>query len=260
MAEALHKVAALRRTLLPLEEPRRLTRVALGHDDADLCLDGGLVRASLHEVFAAKGHAPAAIGFALGLAARASGGRHLFWIRQDFAALEQGEIAGSGVQSLGLPPSRLLLLRVADAKSALRAAADGLSCASLGAVLIELSGQAKVLDLTARRRLSLAAAAKGVTAILLRLDATPEASAAETRWHVRAAPSSPLAENWGAPCFDAELTRHRHGGLGRWTMQWDIDHGCFASENRAPAHPRAVAQAASDRQDREKAQGLRKTG
>ena len=75
----------------------------------------------------------------------------------------------------------------ADAADALRAANDALSCAALGAVVIEIPGRPKILDLMASRRLTLACAQKTVTAFLLRFNAEPEASTAETRWLVRAA-------------------------------------------------------------------------
>jgi protein ImuA len=243
MSEAVHTLAQLRRTLL-LEEERTHGRIALGHEGADAILKGGLQRGALHEVFADEGHAGAAIGFAALLAGHVSQGKPLLWIRQDFAALEYGEIAGSGIGALGFDPNRLLILRVSDATSALRAASDALSCAALGATLIEISGNPKVLDLTASRRLTLAATVKGVTAILLDLDAKVQASAAETRWLVRAGHSSQSEEDWGKPRFDARLLRNRHGGLGRWAMEWDPDHDCF--RNPAKANSRSLAAASSD--------------
>jgi protein ImuA len=233
--------------------------VALGHPGADECLRGGLQKGALHEVFAGDGHGIAAVGFAMALAARMSGKKPLLWIRQDYAALEYGELAGSGCLELGRAARDVLLLRVADAKDGLRATGDALSCASLGAVVFEISGTPKLLDLTASRRLTLAAAAKGVSVFLARLDARPDTSAAETRWHVRAAPSSPSddgAKDWGQPRFDAALVRNRHGSLGHWTMEWDCNDGQFI----AATDSGALAQTASDRPDHEDAQGLRRAG
>ena len=256
--QALQTVAALRRAILPLGEQHPYGRAALGHDEADACLEGGLIKGAQHEVFAASGHAPAAIGFAALGAKRIAGKKTLLWIRQDFSQSEHGEIFASGVLDLGLDAKTLLLFRAADAKDALRAAADALTCASLGCVILELTGNPKLLDLTQSRRLALACAAKGVSAILLRLDAMPETSAAETRWHIKAAPSPAGLENWGAPRFDAQLVRNRHGGLGSWTMQWDGDHGCFFSG--ATADTRAVAETAFHRQNKAPPAPLRRTG
>jgi protein ImuA len=253
-SEADHTVASLRRAILPLEEQHPYGRVALGHDEADQRLCGGLLRGAQHEVFAETGHASAAIGFAALLSARVAQKKTLFWIRQDFSSLEHGEICANGILELGLDPKRLLLMRAADAKDALRACADALSCASLGAVILEVPKNPKLFDLTQSRRLTLACANKGVTAILLRLDAKIDTSAAETRWRIAGAPSL-SAES--APRFLAELVRNRHGALGSWIMQWDANHGCFTD---AAADTRAVAQAAFNRQGTAAPTRFRRTG
>ncbi|WP_410962518.1 hypothetical protein, partial [Salmonella sp. SAL4358] len=88
-----------------------------------------------HEVFAQNSsHGAAATGFALGLALRLAEGKTLLWVRQDFSALEFGEIHGAGLLELGLDPDSVILVCAADAGQVLKAAADGLSCAALGAV------------------------------------------------------------------------------------------------------------------------------
>src|SRR5579862_7695822 len=89
-------------------------RIPLGHRSADACLKGGLLTGALHEVFAAEaGCEAAASGFAATLAMRAGEKKTLLWIRQDFTALEFGELSASGLLELGLDPARVLLLRVA---------------------------------------------------------------------------------------------------------------------------------------------------
>ena len=200
------------------------TRVVLGHG----AVDGlGLRREALHEVYAAlAGDSAAASGFAIALAQRLCEGRTILWIRQEFSALEHGEIDGSGLLELGIDPAKLILLRVDHVKDALRAAGDALTCTGLGAVVIEIYGEHKVLDLTATRRLTLAAARDGVSAVLLRLGVEADASAAETRWIVRSAPSA-SAEDFGFPRFDTTLARNRHGATGRWIMEWNSDDGSF---------------------------------
>jgi protein ImuA len=233
------RIAVLRSSLA--RDAQDYSCAALGHEAADACLRGGLRLGALHEVFAEAGHESAATGFAAALAARA--GKHLLWIRQDFSAAEHGEVSATGFLALGLNPARILLLRVADAQSALRAACDALSCAGLGAVVIEILGNPKILDLAASRRLTLAAARKGVTAILLRFSANPDASAAETRWLVRCARSPREKENWGDPVFDAQLARNRHGRTGHWVMGWSAQDGHF----REQAHPGAVVRSSGDR-------------
>jgi protein ImuA len=202
-------------------------RTSLGHSQADLCLKGGLQHGALHEVFAVIGHETAATGFVAGLATRVAADKHLLWIRQDFSALEFGELSATGFLELGLDPTHVLLLYVANASDGLRAANDALSCAALGAVVIEISGSPKILDLIASRRLTLACTQKSVTAFLLRLGAQPDASTAETRWLVRAASSQAQAENWGHPAFEASLVRNRHGKTGHWFMKWNCDERIF---------------------------------
>ncbi len=221
------------------------THIPLGHEQADFFLKGGLLRGTLNEIFADPGHEPAATGFTASLARRAGGDRHSLWIRQDFSAHEFGALSPTGLVELGLDPSRLLLLSVPHANDALQAANDALSCAALGAVVIEVPGSAKNLDLLASRRLTLAADRKSVTAFLLRSGSRLDASTAETRWLVRSAASSQQREDWGYPVFEAELMRNRHGKTGRWLMEWNGDECVFQSP---AAHSGALVSAPADRQ------------
>jgi protein ImuA len=226
-----------------LERPGSHARVALGHKAADACLKGGIARGALHEVFpAAAGDEAAATGFATALCARVAARKRVLWLAHDFAALEHGDISAPGLLELGLHPARFILLRAPDAVSVLRAAADALTARVLGALIMEIPGTVKALDLAASRRLVLAAAGSGVTAFLLRCSAEPAASAAETRWLVRAARSDRNDENWGRPLFDVELVRNRHGPTGQWLMEWNGDEQLFRA-----ADPGAVVSAASNR-------------
>src|SRR5258708_13336115 len=146
----------------------------------------------------------------------------------------------SGLAELGLDPGAWVAVRAADVDAALRTTADAVACDALGAVVLEVWGQARQLDLVASRKLTLAAQASGVTALLLRLAAPPLPSTAETRWIVRAAHSPPSApwHAWGAPMFDAELVRNRHGPVGRWIMEWKCDECLFFEP---PAYPQPVS-------------------
>ena len=215
-------------------------RIALGHASADAMLRGGLAPATLHEVFADGHQSGAATGFIAGLAGRMSPRKPLVWVRQDFSASENGALSMSGLCELGLDPRLLVTVSAADVDAALRTAADALACDALGAVVLEVWGNVRQLDLVASRKLTLAAQAAGVTALLLRIAATPIPSTAETRWIVRAAHSPPGSASsvWGAPRFDAELVRNRHGPVGRWIMEWKCDE-CQFSES--PAYPQPLA-------------------
>ena len=219
-------------------------RVALGHTDADATLQGGLAMGAVHEVFAEGRQSAAATGFIAGLAGRAIARRPLVWIRQDFTEIESGALSMSGLAELGLDPRLLVVVRAADVDTALRTAADALACDALGAVVLEVWGEARQFDLVASRKLTLAAQASGVTALLLRVAAEPSPSTAETRWIVRAAHSPPATAAagsvWGAPMFDAQLVRNRHGPVGRWIMEWKCDECLF---EKPAAYPQPVAAA-----------------
>jgi len=242
-------LASLRGSIARIEtsgDVRGLNKVALGHTAADALLRGGLATSAVHEVFAEGHQGAAATGFVAGIAGRLSSRKPLVWVRQDFAEVESGALSMSGLIELGLDPRCLVTVRAADVESALRSTADALACDALGAVVLEVFGDPRQLDLVASRKLTLAAQASGVTALLLRVGAAPVASTAETRWIVRAAhsppalPSMPAApwNAWGAPLFDAELQRNRHGPVGRWIMEWKCDE-CLFSE--PAAYPQPVA-------------------
>src|ERR1700684_3464261 len=226
-------------------------RVALGHIDADAALQGGLAIGAMHEVFAEGRQSAAATGFIVGLAGRAAlaGGatarRPLVWVRQDFTEIESGSLSMGGLAELGLDPRLLVTVRAADVDSALRAAADALACDALGVVVLEVWGAARQLDLVASRKLTLAAQTSGVTGLVLRVAAEPLPSTAETRWIVRAAhspPAAPARPAWGAPMFDAQLVRNRHGPVGRWIMEWKCDE-CLFKKPAAYSQPVAAAPA-----------------
>ena len=238
-------ITSLRASLAGGANPQK--RVPLGFKDADACLKGGLPCGALHEIFADPSHEAAASAFTAALAFRLAAKKRVLWIRQDFSALEFGELAATGLLELGLDPARFLVLRLSDVTDILRAACDALSCAALGAVVMEFAGEPKILDLVASRRLTLACTHKGVTAFLLRFNAKPEASAAETRWLIRSAMACQVVaraagEDWGRPVFETQLLRNRHGGLGRWVMEWNCDDGLFRK-----ADSRAVVSASGDR-------------
>jgi protein ImuA len=219
-------------------------RVALGHVEADATLQGGLAVGAVHEVFAEAGRqSAAATGFVAGLAGRVAARRPLVWVRQDFTEIESGALSMSGWAELGLDPRLVVTVRATDVDSALRTAADAFACDALGAVVLEIWGQARQFDLVASRKLTLAAQVSGVTGLVLRVAAEPLPSTAETRWIVRAAHSPPAPWSaWGAPVFDAQLVRNRHGPVGRWIMEWKCDE-CLFSKPAADPQPVAAAPA-----------------
>ncbi|WP_144300133.1 ImuA family protein [Elioraea rosea] len=236
MTHAAHETLAALKALLARSNPASGLAAAepipFGTASLDGPLGGGLPRAALHEAYAEEGtnDAAAAAGFGLGIALRAAGARSLVWIRQDFVDQEAGRLFGSGLAAFGAEPDRIVLVRVPDQQGAVRAAEEALRCPPLGAVLVEVWGKSRALDLNATRRLGFAAGRSGVPCILVRLAATPAPSAAMTRWSVSAAPSRPLEANApGRPALALALLRHRAGIPGRtWHVEWDRDRLTFA--------------------------------
>jgi protein ImuA len=238
--------AALHLAAKAIAPPPIGPRLAFGDDSIDSRLGGGLAVAALHELYAtAEGDATAAAGLALLLAARNGRAGPILWLGDDRMRGE-GRLYGLGLAELGVDPARLLLVDAPDSLAMLRAAAEAVACPGLAAVIMATPGRAASLDLTATRRLALAAARSGVTTLLLRTGA-PQPSAANSRWQVAAAASVPLPGNApGAPVFALTLLRHR-GGIAGFSclLEWHRDRNAFgaAHSGAAPAadHQRAGA-------------------
>lgn len=216
----------------------------LGIEAIDAALRGGLACAALHELApAAPLHLGAAGGFALALAARS--GKDTLWIQPEFAGHEAGGLYGPGLAMFGLPPERLLILRVARAADALWAMEEALKSRAVATVIAELTEDGADADLTATRRLTLAARDGGGLGLLLRHRTSPEPSAAATRWDIAVAASRPDAfGGLGRTAFTLSLVKNRRGPTGRWTIAWDHHERVFSPLSLG------VAQTACDRPDR----------
>ena len=227
-------LVSLRRRIARLEGQRPSSaalRVATGHAGIDSALGGGLALGRLHETFAATPEdAGAAAGFAGLLAGFAARDGPVIWLREGEAEA-RARLYGPGLAELGLDPARLVVAVPAAPLDLLRAAADVVRCNAVAVAVIELWRQPRPLDLTASRRLAVAAEASGVTALLLRIAAEPGPSAAQTRWQVAAAPSRAMgADAPGRPTFDLELTRQRGGPTGlAWHVEWNRDTRTLAN-------------------------------
>lgn len=221
-------------------------RLPLGAARADEWLGGGLAADGLHEAYAAAMEdGAAAIGFALALARMRAGerGAPLIWLR------EGGRPSlpyGPGLHQMGIAPAQVTLLALPDAKSVLRAASDCARSGAAAAVLVELAGRQKLLDLTASRRLVLAAAHSGTMLLLVRQGAEPSPSAAHTRWRVASAPSHALEANApGRPAFDLALTRHKSARDGlHLILEWNSDTISFNERPALAAAPLSGARPA----------------
>ena len=245
----------------PARAPAPVTagRVALGIDAADTLLAGGglaggLRRDALHEAYAGREDAPSAMALALlvawlnytqdAQAERRGQDRAIIWAR---VACGPNLPYGPGLVELGIDPEVLTLLMLPDSRAVLRAALDSVRQGAAGAVLIELRGRQPLLDLTATRRLALAAQENRTMVWLVRAEAEPVPSAAHTRWRVAHAPAvgdapssekTPSSNNGSRPAFDLTLLRHRGGPEGLHIhLEWDRDTASFQS----PAPPASSA-------------------
>lgn len=246
-------------------------RISIG--GLDRMLRGGLRGGALHEIApGAPGDGAAACGFALALAARframAPGGRSaIIWIVEDFAAIEGGAPYGPGLALHGLDPAGLILVHAASAKDSLWAMEEALKCRSVAAVIGEIWSLEKIYDLTAARRLALAAQAGGGSALMLAAGmaggADRLASCAHTCFEVfahrgifaRGSPKNPPPPGLPLPglplpslaCWSVRIVKARGGEGGvSIALLWDHEEGCFrdafplrliADAGDRPGHP-----------------------
>ncbi|WP_374406485.1 ImuA family protein [Pelagerythrobacter sp.] len=225
--------------------------LALGAPLADAWLNGGLRGDGVHELYAAPDGEPgAAAGFALLLGARACGSaRPLMWLRIA-SGKPHGRPYAPGLAELGLDPDAVLLVELPDFHGLLIAAGESVRHGAAGAVVIEIHGRVPQLDLTASRRLALAAERGGCMVLIVRTGAAPMPSAAHTRWEVASAPSAPLPANAsGHPVFDLRLLRQRGGRDGLHVqLEWNREQAVF----KAPLSGRPSAVPAGGTADRQR--------
>ena len=190
----------------------------------------GLARDALHEIAGIgvdREQAASAAAFAGLWLARLPAAAPILWIaRAATPAVIDLHAHGLHQQGIdpGLNPGRLILVAVRRNDEVLWAMEEGLKAKHLGAVV----GEVARLDLTASRRLQLAAEAGGVMAIALRRwhlarEAEREAAqpiAAVTRWRIAALPAPAEAEpGLGLRRWRAELWRCRGAKPGQWLLE-----------------------------------------
>ncbi len=195
----------------------------------DRMLAGGLRRDALHEIRGSLARdAAAATGFAAAILARLTrqDDRPILWVAEAAATREAGQPYGAGLDRFGLDSRRLIVVQVRKPGDALWVCEEGLSCRGLAAVLTEVRGEPRLLDLTASRRLALRARESGVMGLLLRQSDRPQPGAATTRWLVAPRPATTLDDypaGIGDPSWRLTLERNRLGATGTFDVEWD--HG-----------------------------------
>lgn len=232
-------IAELRARIQTLEAagrgPGHIPAAPLGVPEIDGALPwGGLAGGALHEMVGAGDGA--ATGFASALAARLSrGGAPVLW------CLANSDLHAPGLAGFSLDPERLIVVRARKDREVLWAMEEGLRSGPLAVVV----GETGVLDLTASRRLQLAAETGGTIGIAVRLERAGDfPTAATTRWRIIAAPSAESLEGvgMGNARWRVELLRCRGGEVGEWLLEWDHEAHRFtvaaaALDRPARAHP-----------------------
>ncbi len=215
-------------------------------DAAVIGTRAGLDPAAIHELVPADPReAGAASGFALALALRrlrtmTAVGRPALWVTTRHGLAERGALSGRGLVDFGADPDSFLLAAGRSDKEALWAVEEALRSAAVALVVAEVD----TADLTATRRLALAARAHDVPAILLRPASRLGPSAARTRWRIAAAPSAPdrLAPfapgrraRWRVAIEKGWRERPRH-----WILEWDDEAHRFHLASPLADHPAAA--------------------
>ena len=229
-----HTHARLRRTIAKLETSFFRAApgfLSLGIPEVQRHLPGpGLACGVLHEVSAATyGDGPAALGFLFALtslALKAKPGLAVL-IASQRAFAQWGRPYGHGLYRFGVDPGRLMLVETGTDKEALWAIEETLRSGVRPAMVTGVLEHR--LDLTASRRLNLAAAALATPLALASLGKAAVASAAATRWRIGALPAS--RDRFGMllhPCWSLNLERCRHGRPGKWLVEWDHVTHCFS--------------------------------
>jgi len=214
--------------------------------------EGGLACGALHEIVPATQAAfPAAFGFLVAILVRpsspsleafgksgASGTAHssspqrcrkpVVFIMPAYGLGRyglSGHVSGHGLNSLGLDPSRAILVETAHRKETLWALVEALRSGAPRAV----AGTIDQLDLKTSQKLHLAATDAGLPLLLLRPSQTLESSAAATRWRVGTVQAA--RDRFGLyarPRWRLQLERCRNGRPGEWVVEYDHVTHCFS--------------------------------
>jgi protein ImuA len=190
--------------------------VSTGIAGIDACLGAGLALDALHEVAAADFRAiPGAWGFLLALMTHIECKGVVVWPLVSGAF---GIPYAPGLKSFGLDPRNFLIVRCRRERDAAWAMEEALSIGA-GAVV---GMRTRDMDLTASRRLQLAAQHSGTPVFLLRAHDDREPSAAVSRWRVAAMPGARDRFGLsGEPRWRVALDYAKGGRCGEWVVEWN---------------------------------------
>ncbi|HWT98722.1 MAG TPA: hypothetical protein VN229_13940 [Terriglobales bacterium] len=219
--------------------------LALGLPLIDAHLGGGLARGAVHEI--AGGGCDTELATAPAFFAS-----QILLQHADLRAIwiaATPDLYGPGLQALAVDPSRLLLVESRQDAESLWALEEA---ARSGAAPLVI-GEIDLLDLTASRRLQLAAEDKNCTILLLRRsrligksDKHRQPSAATTRWLITpqlSRSTDTMRPGLGLPCWHLQLWRQRNGPPAAWDITLRQDQHW---QQLSPEPQRQTAMAAND--------------
>lgn len=198
----------------------------------------GLPRGCLHEILGVA--RPAAIGAATGftvamaarLAATSDRDGTILWCSGE-------RLYPPGLSTLGLDPAQIIMVRAKRLPQRLWVLEEALRAGALTAVIGEID-DAGTIDLTASRRLQLAAQDHDTPCLLLyRHSVQQGTTAAVTRWQIESTSGEALSpsvgpaherfDGLGPPRWTVRLLRCRGGAPpATWTLEWTHATGAFA--------------------------------
>ena len=159
---------------------------------------------------------PGRQAFAAALAGRLSG--PVLWVRERRA---RDTLCPQGLLAF-FDPARLVLARPTGARAVLQVMEEALRSGAAPLVVAEL---AEATDLTASRRLQLAAGAGATRGLCLLPQARTRPNAAETRWHCTPIPGGGARQLW-------KLVKNKRGRLGTWEVAWGEESGEAPEKDR----------------------------
>ncbi|MCB2113145.1 MAG: hypothetical protein KDD85_06295 [Parvularculaceae bacterium] len=247
-------IERLKERLARLEPRTKLKRVSspvIGGRDEPVWRD--LAPGALHEIAGSDWRDGAAASFyALAMASRLAHARRgdLVIVSLKSDARDAGLLYAPKGALCGVDAMRIALCFAGDVETLLWAAEDAARSPSVAALIIETCKPHRLLNLTATRRLQLAAEASGATPILLRSAHDSAASSAFRRLRVTPAPSAADSYDAAAPGrlrWRVAIERCRLGNCGEWIVEWDDETGEL---KEAPAlyvpRPAALADRSAD--------------
>jgi protein ImuA len=211
----------LRARIAVIEGGRNIAirRVPLGAPLIDAVLPGGgLMGAAVHEIAGS-----AASGFAAMVLGRLKG--PVLWCVDLYA---RSHLYGPGLAAFGIRSDQLIIVRCANRADMLWAMEEGLRTSALAGIVCEPVG---AVDLTASRRLQLAAEIGGGVGLLLNRGSLKKAgqlapNALASRWRVDNAPIVDETGACGRSRWRVELERCRGAeAVGEWMVRWHEPDG-----------------------------------